>query len=238
MEKKQTGQSKVIKWTVLESADDVARGVVDRISEAAAVAIQERDCFSIVLAGGTTPAMAYRMLAGTQQDWSAWRVFLGDERCLPVDHPERNSTLIRQALLDCVSIPQDHVYMIPAELGAEQAAGDYAAIVESHLPFDMVLLGMGEDGHTASLFPGHRHDAGQLVHAVHHAPKPPADRVSLSARALGRCRNLVYIVTGSAKQWAIRQWRQGELLPVNSIRPMAVAEVLLDAAASGDPGPA
>ena len=99
----------------------------------------------------------------------------------------------------------------------------------------MVLLGMGEDGHTASLFPGHHHPEDALVVPVHHAPKPPADRVSMTERALGSCQQLIILVTGASKQDAVARWQQGDSLPVNRITTSGSTEVLVDEQAWGHP---
>jgi 6-phosphogluconolactonase len=217
-----------MQWTVLATARDVALAAFRRIADAAAEAIATRGRFTIVLAGGTTPGRVYRMLADNDQDWQHWHVFLGDERCLPEGHADRNSSMIQHNLLDAAAIPAQQVHMIPAQLGAEPAAEQYAGIIANYLPFDLVLLGMGEDGHTASLFPGHHHPPDALVVPVHDAPKPPPERVSLSGRALGASRHLIILATGEAKQDAVSRWRQGITLPVNQIRAREAAEVLVD----------
>jgi len=187
----------------------------------------------IVLAGGTTPLAAYGVLAGASADWSAWEVYFGDERCLPPDHAERNSLAATLALLGRVPIPADHVFPIAAELGPEAAASAYAPLVESALPFDLVLLGMGEDGHTASLFPGHTIPEGALVMPVQDAPKPPAARVSLTPRALSAAREVLILVTGAGKREALAAWRGGADLPVARIATAGHTIALLDRGAAG-----
>jgi 6-phosphogluconolactonase len=142
--------------------------------------------------------------------------------------------MAREAWLERVAIPPRQVHPIPAELGAEEGAAAYTETISPILPFDMVLLGMGEDGHTASLFPGHRHDPQALVVAVHNAPKPPADRVSLTPRALNRSRALLLLITGAGKRDALQRWRRGEELPVGGIRPEGTMELLLDRAADDE----
>ena len=184
-----------------------------------------------MLAGGRTPEAAYRLLMGADTDWSRWEIYFGDERCLPVDDAERNSRMAARALLDSVKIPSANVHTIPAEQGAEAAAKAYQPVVRAALPFDLVLLGIGEDGHTASLFPGQQHPAGQLVHAVHNAPKPPPDRVSLGAAALSESREVLILATGAAKRTAIKAWQAGEPLPIAAIGGPACVDVLLDSAA-------
>jgi len=219
------------RWHVLDNPDAVAAQAARRILQAASRAITERGLFRIVLAGGGTPQATYRLLVDAGTDWSCWEVYFGDERCLPADDAERNSLMAASALLDLVAVPAANVHPIPAEWGAEAAARDYEPVVRAALPFDLVLLGMGEDGHTASLFPGQQHPTDQLVHAVHNAPKPPQDRVSLSASALSEAREVLILVTGAGKQTAIQGWRAGEQLPIAGIGGSAQVDVLLDKAA-------
>lgn len=204
-------------WHTLETAEDVALAAYQRILDTALSAIAERGQFKLVLAGGTTPEKVYRLLAQSDADWSKWHIYYGDERCLPIDHKDRNSVMAEQAFLSKVAIPKAQVFTIPAELGAEQATVLYQQTIKAALPFDLVLLGMGEDGHTASLFPGHQHDAEELVHAVYNSPKPPPERVSISAKALGDARQVIFLITGATKQEAVKLWRSGHDLPVASI---------------------
>lgn len=218
-------------WHRLETADQVAEAVYSRVLSSASEAIAERGRFKLVLAGGSTPEKIYRMLADADADWSNWFIYHGDERCLPVDHMDRNSVMAAHAWLDHVAIPATQVFNIPAEFGPEIGAERYRPIVAGALPFDLVLLGMGEDGHTASLFPGHVHPEKELTHAVLDSPKPPPERVSISAGALSSTRRLMFIVTGSSKRSAVKQWRDGGDLPVASIDPENGVEIYLDNAA-------
>ena len=216
------------RWHVLMDQDAVAQETSYRVLKAAEIAIAERGIFRIVLAGGRTPERAYRLLAEADADWGNWEIFFGDERCLPPGDGERNSVMASQTWLDHVPIPFHRVHPIPVELGAEKAASEYALLVAGALPFDVVLLGMGEDGHTASLFPRHEHPEEELVHAVHDAPKPPPDRVTLSASALGNARQILVLVTGSNKSAAIQAWCQGQPVPIAEIRALAAMDVLTD----------
>jgi len=216
---------------VLDDAEAVALEAARRMLQSASRAISARGLFRIVLAGGRTPEAAYRLLVGADTDWSRWEIYFGDERCLPVDDAERNSRMAARALLDPVAIPAANIHPIPAEQGAEAAANAYQPVIRAALPFDLVLLGIGEDGHTASLFPGQQHPAGQLVHAVHNAPKPPPDRVSLSAGALSEAREVLILATGAGKRAAIKAWQAGEALPIAAIGGPVPVDVLLDRAA-------
>ena len=221
----------MLEWTRLEDAAAVAETASERIQQAAARAIRQHGFFRLVLAGGSTPKLAYQLLARSDSQWQYWHLYFGDERCLPAGHPDRNSRMVHTSLSGQVPIPVAQVHPIPAELGAEAAAGDYRRLLRGVLPFQMVLLGLGEDGHTASLFPGHQHPRDELVVPVHDAPKPPPDRVSLSASALADTENLLFLVTGAGKRDAVMRWRGNEAIPANLIRTRGRAEVLIDQAA-------
>jgi 6-phosphogluconolactonase len=225
--------TQTIRWQCFPDPQAVAGDAVQRILAAARQAIAERGAFKIVLAGGSTPLQVYEQLAKREADWTHWFVYLGDERCLPVDHPERNSRMITEAWLARGRIPAANMAWIPAELGARQGAADYAAVVRDAVPFDLVLLGMGEDGHTASLFPGQAHARETLVVPVSNAPKPPPDRISLNYPALASTRALIVIVTGAGKREAVRAWKQDVALPVAKLECAAGIDVLLDEAANG-----
>ncbi|CAG1771562.1 partial 6-phosphogluconolactonase, partial [uncultured bacterium] len=150
------------------------------------------------------------------------------ERCLPVDHTDRNSLMAECAWLNHVAIPREQIFNIPAELDPKVAAKQYEEIIKNTLPFDMVLLGMGEDGHTASLFPNHRHDETELVHAIFNSPKPPPERVSLSVKALSDTKALLFLITGENKREAVQAWRAGDALPVARIEPKQPIDVYID----------
>lgn len=189
--------------------------------------------FKLVLAGGSTPNLIYQLLSRSEADWQNWWIFWGDERCLPVTDAERNSLMAMQTWLEKVTIPATQIFPMPAERGAAIGAADYQAIVAKYLPFDMVLLGMGEDGHTASLFPGHQHQADELVHAVYNSPKPPADRVSLSAKVLSSAGQVLFLISGAGKQEVFKLWQQGADLPVAQIKPENGIKIYADYPALG-----
>jgi len=216
------------RWHVLANATSVADQAARRALAAASEAIAERGKFRMALAGGNTPLLTYRLLSRATTDWPRWNIYFGDERCLPPDATERNSGSAARAWIDLVPIPARNIHPIPAELGAEAAAAAYAPLVEAALPFDLVILGMGEDGHTASLFPGHVHPAAELTLAIHDAPKPPPDRVSLSAHALSQAREILVLVTGAGKSAATAAWKAGAPLPVAAIGGDAGVDVLID----------
>lgn len=221
-------------WIVLTDATAVAQQACELIKQAAKIAIVANGVFRVVLAGGTTPEHVYKMLANEDYDWSQWEFYLGDERCLPIDSADRNSQMAMNTWLNEIDVPTENIYFIPAELGAEPAAKKYAKTIKDKLPFDLVLLGMGEDGHTASLFPGHIHNNDELTHAVYNSPKPPSDRVSLSASCLSNSQQVLMIVTGTGKKEKVEAWKKGEPLPIAQISALEKLTVMLDEAANPD----
>jgi 6-phosphogluconolactonase len=220
--------SQAVRWHRFPDSATVAGEAVRRVLEAAQRAIAAKGAFRVVLAGGSTPEKAYRELAEANADWARWHIYLGDERCLPPDDPERNSVMIARAWLDHVPVPPRRVHWIAAESGPVTAADAYQDVVERALPFDLVLLGMGEDGHTASLFPGHEHDPRRRVVAVHGAPKPPPERVSLNYSVLVNSAAVLVMVTGRGKHPAFERWRNGDDLPVARLACANGVDVLVD----------
>jgi 6-phosphogluconolactonase len=221
-------------WRVFADAGALVAELATSLCAEADTAIAARGAFHLVMAGGTTPLALYRELAARQAGDARWHVWYGDERCLPADHPDRNSQMIEAAWLSASRIPPENRRPIPAERGAAQAAALYADWLKGLADFDVVLLGMGEDGHTASLFPVH--DWGDApnsadVLAVHTAPKLPAERVSLSAVRLNRSRSVWWVVTGAGKRDALSRWKSGAALPVSAIQGKQQTVAWLDQAA-------
>jgi 6-phosphogluconolactonase len=219
-----------LRWHAVSDAETLERTASRRILDAAERAIAERGEFRIVLSGGQTPRGVYGRLRNQGCSWKDWQVHFGDERCLSSQDPNRNSRMARLAWLDHVAIPAAQVHEIPAELGADRAAAAYASGLEGVGTFDFVLLGLGRDGHTASLFPGHEWgDAPDAPDAlpVLDAPEPPPQRVTLSAARLSRAREVWFLVAGDSKREALARWRAGERLPAGAIRPAAGVDVLV-----------
>ncbi|MFN3398523.1 MAG: 6-phosphogluconolactonase, partial [Sulfurimicrobium sp.] len=149
-------------WHVYPGPALLQQHAAQGIARLAAESIAARGAFRIVLAGGNTPRAIYERLRDIETAWQSWHIYFGDERCLPSGHAERNSAMASETWLAHTGIPATQIHVIPAELGAEEAARQYALSIESLEMFDLVLLGLGPDGHTASLFPGQ--DFGADLH--------------------------------------------------------------------------
>lgn len=222
------------RWQVFPDVAVLAGEAAALILDAARQSIAARGVFHLVLAGGNTPKGAYERLRECGANWAKWQIYFGDERCLPRGDPGRNDTMVRRVWLDHIRIPPVNIHPIPAEHGAEKGAQRYAEILRRVPEFDLVLLGLGEDGHTASLFPGQQYGLEKddmVAVAVRMAPKPPRERVSLSAMRLSRARRVLFLVGGDAKREAVKMWRAGADIPARRITPAQGVDVYVDRAA-------
>ncbi len=224
-------------WHIHRDADHLAQALAEAIARIAAESIAQRGAFHLVLAGGHTPASTYARLPQLGRRWQDWHLYYGDERYLPPGHPERNDSMVEAQWTGKVPIPAQQHHRLALVDDPEAAAVAYARILPPQ-DFDLVLLGLGEDGHCASLFPGH--DLGldadaPAVLAVDNAAKPPPRRITLSGWRLLRSRKRFFVVTGAAKAAAISRWRAGEPLPAAQLG--AGAEVWMDPEAARWPTP-
>ena len=187
------------------------------IIERAETAIKNKGSFSLVLSGGTTPVNVYKLLAKEQVDFEKWHIYFGDERCFPLDHLERNSNVAESTWLSKVNILKSNIFIIPAELGNTEGALAYEKILDKNKPFDLVILGLGDDGHIASLFPNHQWDNSKQVVSVSNSPKAPSDRISLTPSRLSNAEDVLFLISGKNKVNAFKQWKGGVDLPANLI---------------------
>ena len=213
---------------VVEGPGELAEAAARAAMADLEAAVEAHGTTTWVLTGGSTPAAAYRRLAAHDLragvEWDRVRVAMGDERCVPPDHPDSNWGQAAAALLDHVPVPAHHLLRPQGELGAEPAADAYQATLAA-LPaapggaprLEVVWLGVGEDGHCLSLFPGRPEvEVGdRLVVPVHDSPKPPPDRVSLTLAALAGTERLLVLAAGAGKAGAVARARAGDdRLPV------------------------
>ncbi len=214
------------RWHAYASLDALQDAAAQKILQCAERAILERGRFRIALSGGNTPRAIYRMLRNAKTDWSSWEIYYGDERCLPKAHPERNSSMANETWLSHVPIPQNRIHAIAAELGPIEGARRYTEILKEVDEFDLVLLGLGEDGHTASLFP-EKDWAEQDAFPVFDSPKPPPERISLSPARLAASRSVFFLVSG-AKHQAVSNWRSGKSIPAARIAPKSGVDIFIE----------
>ena len=216
---------------VFDRPDLLAIHAADRVAGLCRAAVRQRGVCHLALAGGSTPKRCYELLRDMDLPWASLHIWFGDERCLPAGDSERNDTMADAALLDHVPVPVDQVRRIAAEMGPQAAAEQYAQLLSAAPPMDIVLLGMGDDGHTASLFPANPALLDKrLAVPVFDSPKPPPERVSMGYSALNQARHRLIMVAGKAKADALARIRNGEALPVATL---ADSDWLLDRDARG-----
>jgi 6-phosphogluconolactonase len=222
---------------VIEVLDDPAQAVADLLVETAAAGGH------VVLTGGSTPRRAYELAAARDTDWSRATVWLSDERCVPPEHQWSNYGMAHAALLSRLSAPPEAIRM-EGELGPEAGAGAYEAAIRERLGgeprWDLLLLGLGPDAHTASLFPSkpEKEVTDRLVVGVPEAGmEPQVPRISLTLPALNSGRRVVFLVTGKSKQDALRRAFGDEpdaASPAAHVRPRAGELIVYaDPAATG-----
>jgi 6-phosphogluconolactonase len=208
----------------------------------AAIGDPRPDRFSLFLSGGSTAEACYRRLAersaaGTGGSWTEVDVYLGDERCVPLDHPDSNHRMVAETLLDAVGpVGSDHPMYREGE--PDQAAADYQASIAPLPAYDVIHLGVGPDGHTASLFPGSAAlgiaDPDRLVVATSDPTGTnPHRRITLTLPAIARARMVVFTVSGASKRDAFGAIRSGRDLPAARVRAGKVVW-LVDGEAGGD----
>ena len=217
---------------VLEDAEALALEAARRFVEAAQTAVQTYDRFSVALSGGSTPKRMYELLAEKplkdEVDWKKVNVFFGDERMVAPDTPDSNYFVAVDKLLAHVPVPDENIFPyvtlgVSAEDAAELYAQELTAFFGGLPTFDLVFLGMGEDGHTASLFPGHdevTNPSEKLVAAVHDAPKPPPTRLTLTYKTINAAKNVLFLVGGKGKVEALKRiFKEQEGLPAARVQP-------------------
>jgi 6-phosphogluconolactonase len=203
-------------WFIYKDFEQASRAAADFLENEIKRVITNNDLCRVALPGGNTPALCLELLAEKNLPWSKLHWYLGDERCCTQGSDDRNDAMLEKRFWS--NLPQAMCYRIPAELGAETAADNYARDIDTFDRLDIAFLGMGEDGHTASLFPGSKAllDNRSVV-AVLDSPKPPKERVSLSRGTLKKANCRVVLATGESKADIINRIKVGEALPVNTI---------------------
>jgi 6-phosphogluconolactonase len=231
----------VTRVRVFSDAEGVASYAADALAWRIGDARKARREVHIALAGGSTPKRAYELLAGIEGSWKHVHLWLGDERCVPDGDPEQNAQMVRDSLLANARAEPPVLHAVPSPLVPEDAAWLYGLDVVRDVPdvvFDIVLLGMGPDGHTCSLFPGHPvlGVSEAPVAPVRGSPKPPPERVTLTLPVLHRARFTQLLVTGADKHDALARTLAGDASLPLAMLGAGLDEIACDVAARGAGG--
>ncbi|HHJ34646.1 MAG TPA: 6-phosphogluconolactonase [Gammaproteobacteria bacterium] len=205
-------------FKVYKNSEAVAQAATDYLSRQIKSCVEKKGICHVVLPGGSTPARCLALLSEKKLPWNNIHWYPGDERCYPIGHAERNDTMIKAKLFTRQENMSEHFHPVPAELGPEQGAENYAELLDAVGSMDIVVLGMGEDGHTASLFPGNiaLEDSRSAV-PVYDAPKAPDERVSVGLTMLKDAGECIVITTGKNKHDALAKLEEGASLPVAQV---------------------
>jgi 6-phosphogluconolactonase len=201
-------------WLIFDDEMSLSKALAQEVLNIAKKSIFEKDCFSIVLTGGQSVLNLYKILSKSDSNWEKWHIYIGDERCVPMCHKDRNDQAINEIWLDNSTIPKNNIHFIKAELGLLKAKLEYEKTLKTIDKFDVVLLSMGEDGHIASLFPNHVYPEDQMIVVEHDSPKPPKERVSMSYKQLNRAHYIFKLIIGESKQKAVTLLKQNANLPI------------------------
>jgi 6-phosphogluconolactonase len=216
---------------VSPTAEALARAAAEMVVAEGEAAIELRGRFALALSGGSTPKAMHKILASDefrdQLDWSKVEIFFGDERCVPPEHADSNYRMAKETLLSKVPIPGDNVYRMRGEIDPNEAAKEYGQMLKEKFGdggLDLIFLGMGDDGHTASLFPG-TEALREMKHrcVANHVEKLNAWRITLTAPLINRASRVAILVSGASKAARLAEVLEGardpERLPVQLIQP-------------------
>jgi 6-phosphogluconolactonase len=235
---------------VFDTPEQVAQAAAERFVDYSVASIHEHGFFAVALAGGSTPRRAYELL-GTDEfkdrvDWLRVHLFFGDERMVPPDSSESNYRMVNDALLSRVPLPPRNLHRIDGETTPQASAESYEAELKNFFGttewprFDLVLLGMGDDGHTASLFPGNDalKEKTKWVVATRH-PQSQLARITLTLPVINHAARVTFMVTGEKKAAPLMRVLHGdaanEELPAGKIRPVnGILEWLVDRSAASE----
>ncbi|HIC39935.1 MAG TPA: 6-phosphogluconolactonase, partial [Piscirickettsiaceae bacterium] len=204
-------------WLIFDDEMSLSKALAQEVLNIAKKSIFEKDCFSIVLTGGQSVLNLYKILSKSDSNWEKWHIYIGDERCVPMRHKDRNDQVINEIWLDNSTISKNNIHFIQAELGLIEAQKEYEKVLKKIDKFDVVLLSMGEDGHIASLFPNHLYSEEQMVVVERNSPKLPKERVSMSYKRLNRAHYIFKLIIGESKQKAVTLLKQNANLPITRL---------------------
>jgi len=203
----------VTRMTTLTDSEAVARRAASDIARHCSRAREERGIARLALSGGSTPARTYELLAQEMDDWDGIEIWFVDERCVEPDDEQSNYRLAEKALLEPARVPPARIHRMLGEMGPDAGAGLYSIELSTYMPadnqgvpvLDLCVLGIGPDGHVASLFPGAPTltEDEQICLGVSDSPKPPPERITLSLAVLRAARRCLLIATGAEKRAAI-----------------------------------
>ena len=220
---------------IYKDADELSHAVAKWIADAVASTLKKSNRFTIALSGGSTPKLLHKILAAPPYkdliDWSKLHIFWGDERDVPSTDDRNNAKMACDTLLNFVPVPPSQIHVMRTDIPAEESAVEYEKILHAYFDnspnsFDLVLLGMGDDGHTLSLFPGTAAVHEEKAWAISYYLKAQdMSRITLTKTIVNKAARIAFLTTGAGKAHALKEVQQGaynpDLYPSQEIRPVA-----------------
>lgn len=198
------------------------------VRDLARTSIEERGMFVVAVSGGSLPATLAGLVKDERVEWSKWHVVFVDERYVPLDHADSNYAGTQAALLKHVGIPSSQVHGIQHTLELDECAAAYQEVISrvtgGSFVLDLILLGMGEDGHTASLFPGHAllQENHRWIASIRDSPKPPPERITFTLPLIAKARHVAFVAAGAGKAdplaWIFKENKEG--IPSGLVRKL------------------
>ena len=204
-------------WLIFDDKMSLSKALAQEILNIAKKSISEKNCFSIVLTGGQSVLNLYKILSKSDSNWEKWHIYIGDERCVPMRHKDRNDQVINEIWLDNSTISKNNIHFIQAELGLIEAQKEYEKVLKKIDKFDVVLLSVGEDGHVASLFPNHSYPDNKMVVIESNSPKSPKQRLSMSYKQLNKSNYIFKLLIGKSKQQVVHLLQKTTNLPITKV---------------------
>jgi len=204
-------------WLIFDDEMSLSKALAQEVLNIAKKSIFEKDCFSIVLTGGQSVLNLYKILSKSDSNWEKWHIYIGDERCVPMRHKDRNDQVINEIWLDNSTISKNNIHFIQAELGLIEAQKEYEKVLKKIDKFDVVLLSVGEDGHVASLFPNHSYPDNKMVVIESNSPKSPKQRLSMSYKQLNKSNHIFKLLIGKSKQQVVHLLQKTTNLPMTKV---------------------
>lgn len=206
-------------FETFDTTEDFVERVTKKIADFIQATIKTNNICHMIFPGGNSPRPIFEKLKQADLPWSKLHLYPSDERCVPIGSEERNDRIIDELLITSELLPENNLHRIPAELGPEVGATFYHEFLNTIPRFDLALLGMGPDGHTASLFPGHVHPSHKNAYPVVNSPKPPTERVTISLERLKSSQERWVIIRGEEKKDIVKQIKQGASIPITDVMP-------------------
>ncbi len=204
-------------WLIFDDEMSLSKVLAQEILNIAKISILKNDRFSIVLTGGQSALNLYKVFSKSNSDWEKWHIYIGDERCVPLHHKDRNDRVVNEIWLNNSIIPKNNIHFIKAELGLLEAKLEYENTLKKIDKFDVVLLSVGEDGHVASLFPNHSYPDNKMVVIESNSPKSPKQRLSMSYKQLNKSNYIFKLLIGKSKQQAVHLIQNNINLPITKV---------------------